>query len=233
MNAAGMAGLAVLTAVAMQSSPRIPDASQLPRDCSVPSGVAPMSPMQGARTKGYVNHAPLEGNDFGFDLTRLGQKSGLVVIATVKSAECLLSQTPYSFVYTHYAIEASEILKGNAPAVYPFTVRARGGRVVSGDGRWMETVVDSVIPLRVGSSYVLFLDPARQVALLNGPAVPPSPIYQLSTPRYAAFELGADGIVKPMTTSNAQVAAVHRGRTNAAFLDDVRAATRLATRRPD
>ena len=232
MNVAGVAGLAVLAAATARSSPRIPDASELRRDCSVPSGVAPMSPMQAARSKGYVHNAPLESNDFGFDLTRLGRRSELVVVATVKSAECFLSQ-PYGFVYTHYSIEATEILKGTAPAVYPFTVRARGGRVVSDEGRWIETRVDSVIPLKVGSSYVLFLGAARHVALLNAPVTAPAPVYELSTPRYAAFELGADGTVKPMTTSTAAVANAHRGRRNDAFLADVRGAIRLSTRRPD
>ena len=88
------------------------------------------------------------------------QRSDLVVVATVKTARCVLGPS-YGMIFTHYAVEAVEVLKGTPRLAYPINIVTRGGRIVSSDGRWREVQVPFVTPLRVGGSYVLFLGPGR------------------------------------------------------------------------
>ena len=131
-------------------------------------------------------------------------------------------------ILTLSTIAVTEVLKGGisfGPEVFLLT---RGGRLVEGS-YWQEQRVQGIDPLRLGSSYVFFMNAAR-VRVKNPPnKMNRSDPYSLVAEGYGAIELMPSGTVRSSFSNRSQpgnIAGRYDGIAVASFLDEVRGSIR-------
>ena len=170
----------------------------------------------------YVYSFNISGRGRVPNLQILVEHSPLVIVGTIQAGE--LRERPSAFIDTLYSVRVSETVKGDARSVVE--VRVPGGRLTFRDG----TVAEVQTPgfaLRVGGTYVFFLQPAsvgvgtvptdatERVKMLGAGH---ASVVDVSTGRTQAFALPNDPIRTQLHNRDANGflneirALAHRGR---------------------
>lgn len=101
-----------------------------------------------------------EGENFQENaLESLARRVDAIVVASVKDKTSMFNEGE-TFVFTEHKVRVEEVIKNNSSApVDPgseITIMRAGGRVLV-DGRTVVAIESSVKPIRVGTTYLLFL----------------------------------------------------------------------------
>lgn len=101
-----------------------------------------------------------EGENFQENaLESLARRVDAIVVASVKDKTSMFNEGE-TFVFTEHKVRVEEVIKNNSSASidpgFEITIMRAGGKVLV-DGRTVVAIESSVKPIRVGTTYLLFL----------------------------------------------------------------------------
>ena len=199
-----------------------------PASCTdpLPPAIRPGTPTVVDGRTGSVVERPGSGG-FVSSLESLARNSRAVLVGKITDVSCHISADGNA-ILTLSTVTVTEVLKGGGSLGPQVLLLTRGGRLVE-ESYWQEQRVQGIDPLRLGSSYVFFMNDAR-VRVKNPPnKMRQSDPYSLVAEGYGAIELMPSGTVRSSFTNRSQrenIAGRYDGIAVTSFLDEVRASIR-------
>ena len=187
---------------------------------------ASIRPGQSATWKGRKGSVQEKPGSEGFvsSLEYLARSSTAVLVGKVTDISCHIS-VDGNEILTLSTISVTNLLKGGSSVGREVFLITRGGRLVQAS-YWQEHRIQGIDPLRLGSSYVFFMNAARRRVKNFPDKMSQSDPYGLVAEGYGAIELLPSGTVQSTfrnRSNRANVAGRYQGVAVTVFLEEVRA----------